>query len=93
MTTKILVLTFLMTSAFAVLPANTAAAAPTSLNAVATTPNPQVQVRIGTLHDRGRHRGWHRGRRITYYHYSRPNYVRHVYYVNGRRYYRWYRYD
>ena len=56
----------------------------------------QIRVQIGRSRhsDRGRHRGWDRGRRMYYYNYNvrRPEYVRQTYYVNGRRYTRWVRY-
>ena len=48
--------------------------------------------KVGRRHDRGKHRGWHNGRRIQWYHYAQPSYVRQVYWYKGRPYYRWYRY-
>jgi len=86
---KILTLTFLIISGFVFLPAQ----AYSSVNSL--TVKPQVQVYIGRRHDRGLHRGWYRGRRMAWYHYN-PGYSgwsRQVYYINGRPYYRWVRYN
>lgn len=54
---------------------------------------PQIRIQIGKRHDRGLHRGWYKGKRISYYTYNRrdPQYVRQVYWVNGRQYVRWVR--
>ena len=55
---------------------------------------PQIRIQIGSRrHDRGMHRGWYRGRRVAWYNYNRrdPQYVRQVYWVNGRQYVRWVR--
>jgi len=61
-----------------------------------TPADAQIRVQIGrTRHyDRDRHSGWYQGRRMYYYNYNvgQPQYVRQVYYVNGRRYVRWVRY-
>jgi len=64
-----------------------------------TPADAQIRLQIGRSHrhwdrDRDRHRGWYQGRRMDYYTYNvnRPEYVRQVYYVNGRRYVRWVRY-
>jgi hypothetical protein len=67
------------------------AAMPEPVNAVG---EPQIRVQIGRgrRRNRGRHLGWYKGRRAYYYN-SNPydrRYVRDYYYVNGRRYVRWY---
>jgi len=38
----------------------------------------QIRVEIGRRHDRGLHRGWYQGRRMTYYNYNvgQPEFVR-----------------
>lgn len=89
MKNKLLALAFVLSSCVVLFPSSSYAA---NVNAVST---PQIRVTIGRRHrhDRGLHRGWYRGRRIGWYNYDRhdPQYVRQVYWINGRRYTRWVR--
>ena len=87
---KIAILIFVLMTCAVFLPSQATAAGKASANMT----KPQIRIHIGHRHDRGRHRGWHRGRRIYYYYYDRhdPHYARQTYWVNGRRYTRWVRY-
>ena len=70
-----------------------AAVANASFSAAAAG-KPQIRIQIGgRRHDRGLHRGWDKGRRIAWYNYNRPDpqYVRQIYWINGRQYIRWVR--
>ena len=91
---KIVVLIIMLTSCLAFWPSQTkAAAAGSSLNLAANTSKPQIRIEIGHRHDRGLHRGWYNGRRVSYYYYDRrdPMFVRQTYWVNGVGYTRWVR--
>ena len=87
---KLTILALLISSFVVFLPAQGNAASLSS-----TVNKPQIRVQIGTRHDRGLHRGWYKGRRIGWYNYNRHDsqWVRQVYYINGRPYVRWVRYN
>jgi hypothetical protein len=92
MRNKIIIGMLMLASAFVFLPAeNYAAASEKNTSVTVYEYSPQVRVQIGRRNrrgrhwDRGRHRGWDRSNN------NRTRLVRQVYYVNGRRYYRWVR--
>ena len=67
-----------------------------AVNISSTVNKPQIRVLIGHVrHDRGLHRGWYKGRHIGWYNYNprHSRWVSHVYYINGRPYVRWVRYN
>ena len=86
---KFVILTLLLASCTVFLPTEgNAASLSSAIN------KPQIRVQIGPVRrDRGLHRGWYKGRRIGWYNYNRRDsqYVRQVYYINGRPYVRWVR--
>ena len=85
---KIIVLSILLTSCAVFLPWQAKAAASANIS-------PQeYRIEYRYRKDRGRHRGWHKGRRMYYYYYDRqdPQFERQVYYVRGRPYVRWVRF-
>lgn len=94
---KFVILALLFSSFVVFLPApNYAAEGRTVSSFHANSVPAQIRVRIGgQRRDRGLHRGWYKGRRIAWYR-NNPGggqWVRQVYWVNGRQYVRWVRYN
>ena len=88
---KLVILVLLFSSFVVFLPTLGSAA---SLSSAAN--KPQIRVQIGPVrHDRGLHRGWYKGRHVGWYNYKprHSQWVRQVYYINGRPYVRWVRYN
>lgn len=92
---KVTVLFFLLFSFILFLPSYAGASVTGSSGLASTARKPQVAVEFRFRHDRGLHRGWYRHRHASWYYYQPedPMYARQVYWVNGRQYVRWVRYN
>jgi hypothetical protein len=85
---KILIFALLFSTSVVILPGVAYSSVGTAVSKL------QIRVEIGRRHDRGLHRGWYRGRRMAWYNYDRGSgWTRQVYYIDGRPYYRWVRYN
>ncbi len=72
---KFVILTFLLSSLVVLLPSRDFAAYAKSVAPAAVKENPQIRVEIGRRHDRRRHLGRYKKRRMTWYYYRRPGYT------------------
>jgi len=94
---KFVILALLFSSFVVFLPAHSYAATSEAGSSFNVNNAPvQIRLRIGKNRgNRGLHRGWYKGRRIAWYRHNPGGgrWVRQVYYVNGRQYVRWVRYN